>query len=72
MTRHNLPALADQDPNQGLLPAVATYLTDQDHRCIEDALDHGISPNTRVMCTLAWRSFENWAQGRWTMTATAR
>ena len=36
-------------PANSLLPAVATGLTDQDRKRIEDALDRSVSANTRTM-----------------------
>ena len=59
------PLAPDPQPdNQGLLPKVATSLTDQDRKRIEDALDHSLSENTRTMYASSWRSFEEWSRVR--------
>ena len=68
----NPPAPGPQPHTQGLLPAVATGLTDQDRRRIKDALDHSVSANTRGMYAYAWRSFEEWAQPCWLQQAKPR
>ena len=54
MALHHPPAPASQTPAHGLLPNVATGLTDQDRRRIEDALDHSVSANTRLSYASAW------------------
>ena len=41
---------------------MATGLTDQDRKRIEDALDHSVSANTRRSYASVWRSFEKWTQ----------
>ena len=46
---HHPPALVSQPPPHGFLPRVATGLTDQDRKRIEDALDRSVSANTRTM-----------------------
>ena len=48
MALQNSPGPASQTSAQSLLLAVATGLTDQDRRRIEDALDHSVSANTRL------------------------
>ena len=53
-----------QPAAHGFLPTLATGLTDQDCRRIDDALDRSVSANTRTMYASAWRSFEDWAQAR--------
>ena len=65
------PTPVPQTSTQGLLPAVATGLTDQDRRRIEEALDRSVSANTRVMYTSAWRSLEDWARAGSSPGATA-
>ena len=44
---------------------MATGLTDQDRRRIEETLDCSVSAKTRAMYPFAWRSFEDWAQTSW-------
>ena len=51
MTLQQQPAPVPQAPTNSLLAAVATGLTDQDRRRIEDALDRSVSANNRVMYT---------------------
>ena len=63
MTQHpaalqHPPAPVSQPQNHGLLPTVATGLTEQDRRRVEDALDQCVSANTRVMYASARRSFQ--------------
>ena len=43
------PTLVSQPPANSLLPAMATGLSDQDRKRIEDALDQCVSANTRTM-----------------------
>ena len=59
MALQHPPAPVPQPPAQSLLPALATGLTDQDRKRIEDALDLSVSANTRATYTCAWRSFED-------------
>ena len=63
MALQHPPAPVSQPSAHGFLPTVATGLTDQDHRRIEDALDRSVSANTRVMYASAWRSFDEWTRG---------
>ena len=58
------PAAVPQPTANRLLPTLATGLTDQDRKRIEDALDRSVSANTRAMYASAWRSFEDWTQDR--------
>ena len=64
MALQHPPAPVSQPSAHGLLPNVATGLTDQDRRRIEDALDHSVSDNTRLSYASAWRSFEDWTRAR--------
>ena len=64
MALQHPPAPVSQPPAHGFLPKVATGLTDQDRRRIEDALDHSVSANTRTMYASAWNSFDEWTQAR--------
>ena len=64
MALQHPPTPASQPSARGFLPTVATGLTDQHHRRIEDGLDRGVSANTRIMYAPAWRSFEEWTQAR--------
>ena len=58
MTLQHPPAPVPHPHNMGPLPTVATGLTDQDRRRIQDALDCSVSTNTQVMYASAWRSFQ--------------
>ena len=64
MALQHPPAPVSQPSPHGFLPNVATGLTDQDRKRIEDALDRSVSANTRTMYASAWRSFEDWTQAR--------
>ena len=64
MALQHPPAPVSQPSAHGLLLNVATGLTDQDRRRIEDALDHSVSANTRLSYASAWRSFEDWTRAR--------
>ena len=64
MALQHPPAPVSQTPAHGFLPKVATGLTDQDRRRIEDALDHSVSANTRTMYASAWNSFDEWTRAR--------
>ena len=55
MALQNPPAGFSQISAQGLLPNMATGLTDQDRRRVEDALGCSVSANTRVIYASAWR-----------------
>ena len=47
MTLQHPPALVSQPLANSFLPTLATGLTDQDRKRIEDALDRNVSANTR-------------------------
>ena len=64
MALQHPPAPFSQPAADGFLPTVATGLTDQDRRHIEDALDRSVAANTRLSYASAWRSFEEWTQTR--------
>ena len=64
MALQHPPAPVSQTPAHGFLPTVATGLTDQDRRRIEDALDHSVSADTRRSYASAWNSFDEWTQAR--------
>ena len=58
------PAPVTQPSAHSLLPPVATGLTDQDRKRIENALDRSVSGNTRRSYASALHSFEGWTQAR--------
>ena len=60
----NQPVPVSQPSGHSLLPAVATGLTNQDRKRIEEALDRIVSANTRRSYASAWRCFEEWTQAR--------
>ena len=62
MALQNPPAPVSQPPGNSLLPVVATGLTDQDRRRIDEVLDRSVSASTRTMYASAWRSFEELTQ----------
>ena len=64
MALQHPPAPFSQPAADGFLPTVATGLTNQDRRHIEDALDRSVAANTRLSYASAWRSFEEWTQTR--------
>ena len=49
MALQHPPAPVPQPVANSLLPALATGLTDQDRKRIEDTLDRSVSANTRAM-----------------------
>ena len=64
MALQHPPAPVPQPTTHSLLPQLATGLTDQDRRRIEDALDRIVSANTRLSYASAWHAFEKWTQAR--------
>ena len=64
MALQHPPAPVSQPSAHRILPTLATGLTDQDRKRIEDALDRSVSANTRRSYASAWRSFEEWTQAR--------
>ena len=49
MALQHPPAPVHQTPAHGFLPTLATGITDQDRKRIEDALDRSLSANARTM-----------------------
>ena len=64
MTLQNPATPVSQPSRHGLLPTLATGLTDKDRRRIDDALNRSVAANTRLSYASAWRSFEKWTQAR--------
>ena len=54
-----------------LPPAPAVGLTGGDLARLRQALDSSVSDNTKAMYNSAWRSFQDWAQARGTLTIPA-
>ena len=56
MALQHPPAPVPQPSAHGFLLTLATGLTNQDRRRIEDSLDRSVSANTRAMYASVWRS----------------